>query len=412
MNYIFILFFIFFIIYILQQSNMLSNLNIEYFKAKKKSKSKKSKSKKSKSKKSKPKPPAPAPVSEATSAPTSEQPTSAPTSEPTQQLSKERLSADELAMQEASKQQFSSQQLPTEKPVQKIDIDLPKLSTDIVLDNYTKTNPSTEQIARSTIGTVRSQVEYSKIYPIGINFDAQFSNYNNLLSNTSISLLNEILTNTKFKANEKSSIINFNPNLKAVQSLLVTENDVLDYGNYIVSLMNGVSVFANAFSLKKVIPIIKEQFDNQIRLNFHIEILYKYPKSKKDQVEMVPKDFTILLNAVMLFEKIATNSNPTIEYFKAKKKSSSKKSSSKKSSSKKSSSKKSSSKKSSSKKSSSKKSSSKKTTSKTTSKTEPVTSDQETSEQETSAPSNVKIYLETLVLLGIGNYGFLPGYQK
>ena len=27
---------------------------------------------------------------------------------------------------------------------------------------------------------------------------------------------------------------------------------------------------------------------------------------------MVPKDFTILLNAVMLFEKIATNSNPTI----------------------------------------------------------------------------------------------------
>jgi hypothetical protein len=344
-------------------------------------------------------------------------------------------------MQEESKQKFSTQQLPTETPVQKIDIVLPKLSTDLVLDNYTKTNPSTEQLARATIGTVRSQVEYSKIYPIGINFDAQFNNYNNLLSNTSISLLNEILTNTKYKANEKSTIINFNPSFKAVQSLLVTENDVLDYGNYIVSLMNGVSVFANAFSLKKVIPIIKEQFDNQIRLNFHIEILYKYPKSKKDQVEMVPKDFTILLNAVMLFEKIATNSNPTIESFKSKKskskKSSSKKSSSKKSSSKKSSSKKSSSKKSSSKKSKSKKSSSKKSSSKkSSSKTDPVTSNQETSDQETSdketsdketsdketsdqetseqvpAPSNVKNYLETLVLLGIGNYGFLPGYQK
>ena len=204
---------------------------------------------------------------------------------------------------------------------------------DTELKDYTKPRPSPEQLARSDIGTTKIQVEYTKMYPIGINFDAQFNNYNNLLSNTSLSLLNEIFSNTKYKANEKSTIINFNSGLKQVKSLYLTENDVIDYGNYIVILMNSVATMSNSFSLKKVIPIVKEQYENQTRLNFQIEILYNYPKSKNDKIEMIPKDFTILINAVILFEKNAIN---TI----------------------------------------------------------------------------INTYLETLSLLGIGNYGFLGGYEK
>jgi hypothetical protein len=330
---------------------------------------------------------------------------------------------------------------PVAVPVKKIDIELPKLSTTLTLDNYTQTKPSTEQEARATVGTVRSQVEYSKIYPIGINFDAQFNNYNNLLSNTSISILNEILTNTQYKANEKSSIINFNSGFKQVQSLLVTENDVLDYGNYIVSLMNGVSNNGNSFLLKKVIPITKEQYESQIRLNFQIEVLYKYPKSNKNQVELVPKEFTILLNTIMLFEKNATN----IEHFKSsfsKSISSASKTVAKGTTS-------------TAKTVAKGTTSTAKTVAKGTTSTAKIVAKGTTSTATTvakgttdaaktvakgttdaaktvakgttdaaktvakgatsatkSIPSNVKIYLETLSLLGISNYGFLPGYQK
>ena len=175
--------------------------------------------------------------------------------------------------------------------------------------NNIKLKQTPEQSVRSDIGTIRMQVEYSKIYPIGINFDAQFNNYNNLLSNTSLSILNEIFSNTKYKANEKSTIINFNSGLNKVNSLYLTENNVIDYGNYIVTLMNSVATMNNSFSLKKVNPIVKEQFKNQIRLNFQIEILYNYPKSKNTKVEIIPNDFTLLANVVILFEKNAINSN-------------------------------------------------------------------------------------------------------
>jgi hypothetical protein len=168
---------------------------------------------------------------------------------------------------------------------------------------------TSEQLARSDIGTIRMQVEHTKIYPIGINFDAQFNNYNNLLSNTSLSLLNEIFMNTKYKANEKSTIINFNAGLKKIQNLYLTENDVVKYANYIINLMNSVSTMNNSFSFKKVNPVSKEQFENQIKLNFQIEILYNYPKSKNIKVEIVPDDFTLLINVVMLFEKNAYNTN-------------------------------------------------------------------------------------------------------
>ena len=402
MEYIFIIFFISIIIYFLQGDTLFSNVNIEHFK--KKSSFEKSMSSASKS------------ISKATSSATKSitkaaddttkfitkaaddttkfitkaaddiaKPFSPPEAKPATPPP-----ATPIAPPPTSSGRDIVIPAPIAVPIKIINIELPKLSTELLLDNYTKTKPSTEQEARATIGTVRSQVEYSKIYPIGINFDAQFNNYNNLLSNTSISILNEILTNTQYKANEKSSIINFNSEFKPVQNLLVTENDVLDYGNYIVSLMNGVSNTGNSFVFKKVIPITKEQYESQIRLNFQIEVLYKYPKSNKNQVELVPTDFTILLNTVMLFEKSSSN----IEHFK--------KSSFEKSMS------------------SATKSISKGVTSATKSISKGVTSGTKPKSTPKSKPkstpppppSNVKSYLETLSLLGIGNYGFLPGYQK
>ncbi len=167
-----------------------------------------------------------------------------------------------------------------------------------------------EQEARSTIGTVTFQTEFSKIYPIGTNFDPIYSNYTSLISNTSIGLLNEILAATKFKANQNSRIINFNSGLKQVKSLLIKEEDVIEYGKYLISTMNSVSSVGNSFEFVKVNPIVKEQYENQVRINFTVETLYKYPKSKNESLEIKPTDFKLLINVVLLFEKSFSNPKP------------------------------------------------------------------------------------------------------
>lgn len=174
-----------------------------------------------------------------------------------------------------------------------------------------KTTP--EQAARSEIGTVKFQTEFSKVYPIGTNFDPIYSNYSNLISNTSIGLLNDVLSAAKFKANQNSQIINFNPGLKQVKSLLTQESDILEYAKYIVSVMNTVSSIGNSFVFVKANPIVKEQYENQMRVNFTIETIYKYPKSKDIYVEIAPDSFTLLLNVVILFEK--SYSNPTSQTY-------------------------------------------------------------------------------------------------
>jgi hypothetical protein len=187
-------------------------------------------------------------------------------------------------------------------------LDIPVIKSPDVSVNIIK-RPSPEQVTRANIGTVRIQTEFSKIYPVGTNFDAIFDNYNNLISNTSISLLNEIFANVKTKANESSSIINFNPGFKQVKSLYIKQEDVDEYGKYFVSLMNSVATVGNSFILLKVNPISKEQFENQLRVNFTIEVKYKYPKADNTSLEIPPSDFTLLVNVVMLFEKSLTNSN-------------------------------------------------------------------------------------------------------
>ncbi len=190
-------------------------------------------------------------------------------------------------------------------PVASVPSKTEPLAKDTKVSVVKKINP--EQDARATIGTVKFQTEFTKIYPIGTNFDPLYSNYSNLISNTSIDLLNEILAATKFKANQNSQIINFNPTLKLVKSLLVKESDVLEYGKYLVSTMNSVSSVGNSFVFVKANPIVKEQYENQLRLNFTIETIYKYPKAADPGVEITPNSFTLLLNVVMLFEKSASN---------------------------------------------------------------------------------------------------------
>lgn len=205
---------------------------------------------------------------------------------------------------------FSSSQTPSLTPAPAFALlDIPALAKqlDISVSYVKRITP--EQDARLSVGTLKFQTEFSKIYPIGTNFDALYDNYNNLISNSSIQLLNEILSNTKFKANQNSMIINFNPGLKQVASLYIKQEDIIEYGKYLVGLMNSVATIGNSFTFVKVNPIQKEQFENQLRVSFTIETKYKYPKTNNPSLEIAPSDFTLIINTVILFEKSYTRSN-------------------------------------------------------------------------------------------------------
>lgn len=179
------------------------------------------------------------------------------------------------------------------------------LSSDTIQNLITDINPNQDKINDNTPNQIL--INFPKFYPITTNFDPEYSNYNNLLSNTSISIINEILSNTINKANADTPIIYFNPTLKPVSSLPLIEANIDDYAQYIVSIMNSVSIINNSFTFKKAIPISKEQSENQVRINFHLEVVYNYPKSKIVQLEMTPDDFPLILNVVILFEKLYQN---------------------------------------------------------------------------------------------------------
>lgn len=206
---------------------------------------------------------------------------------------------------------------PTPKPKPLTSIPIPQTINDnLLLTGENTIEKKTKKLipendVRISIGTTIIQTEFSKMYPIGTNFDAWYDNYNNLISNSSISLLNEIINNVKFKANQNSKIINFNPGLKQTKSLYILEEEIKPYGVYIVSLMNSVATMGNSFSLIKITPITKEQYENQLKVNFTIEVKYKYPKKAVPHLELTPSDFNLVLNVIILFEKTVFNSVPS-----------------------------------------------------------------------------------------------------
>lgn len=189
-----------------------------------------------------------------------------------------------------------------------------KNKTPYIEDTVVNTQLPLKQIIKQNIGLNQILIEYPKYYPITTNFDPQFNNYNNLIDGSSVSIINEILINTINKANQENPIIKFNSSLNQPKFLEINESDVIDFARYFISIMNSIATMGNSFTFTKVIPISKEQINNQVRLNFQISIIYNYPKSKIKNLEINPKDFPLLLNAVLLFEKIyqinpLTNSN-------------------------------------------------------------------------------------------------------
>jgi hypothetical protein len=146
------------------------------------------------------------------------------------------------------------------------------LYTEINSNNITNNTSNLEKI-RNDNDYKKLLIAFPKYYPISTNFDPVYNNYNNLLENSSISVLNNILEKTINKANENTHIIYFNPSLKQTKFLKLYEKNIINFAKYIISIMNSITEKQHSFVFKGVNPVSKEQIENHklVVTNYYVE---------------------------------------------------------------------------------------------------------------------------------------------
>lgn len=145
----------------------------------------------------------------------------------------------------------------------------------------------------TNVDTNKITIEYPVVYPI--SSDPTFDNLNNLTDNTTINKINELTQMSIDKANSKSHVIIYNPQLIQVQSIPMNTDESTDYGKFLTETINSVAIY-KWFKFNRVINISKDQVENQMRLNFHLELLYNNPD--------INEDITLTFNVVFLFERL------------------------------------------------------------------------------------------------------------
>ena len=154
-------------------------------------------------------------------------------------------------------------------------------------------HPTVMDNIRKTIGTDKLVVEYPKVYPISV--DHTFDNLDNLTDNNTINKINELTNLAVNKANNKSHMIIYNAALRQSKSIKMNDEETRDYGNFLVETINAVSVYKR-FKFSKVINISKDQMENQMRMNFHLELAYKNPDANEP--------ILLRFNVIFLFERL------------------------------------------------------------------------------------------------------------
>ena len=100
---------------------------------------------------------------------------------------------------------------------------------------------------------------------------------------------------TIVKINGKTPIILFNNALRQVTPMLLVEAESVDYGKYIVTVLNEVAIF-KYYEYDKIINISKDEMENQTRLNFHLSVNY----NSKKTASKIP----LVFNVILLYEHL------------------------------------------------------------------------------------------------------------
>lgn len=136
--------------------------------------------------------------------------------------------------------------------------------------------------------------DYSSLppmYPISVDHD--YNNYTNLAQSGALGKINELTDIVMEKINDGTHMIIFNSALRQTELLPLNDNESIDYGKLLVNTMNENSIYKN-YKYRKIVNISKNQMENQIRLNFHLDVDYV------NNTEKIPLTF----NVVVLFQQL------------------------------------------------------------------------------------------------------------
>lgn len=128
-------------------------------------------------------------------------------------------------------------------------------------------------------------------YPISVEHN--YDNLNNVVQVGALGKINEMTDMVIEKANNGTHTILFNTALRQTEPLPLSKDESIAYGNFLVELMNDVSIYKR-YKFDKIVNVSKEQMENQIRLNFHLHVMYINGKNK------IP----LIFNTIFLFEHL------------------------------------------------------------------------------------------------------------
>lgn len=121
-----------------------------------------------------------------------------------------------------------------------------------------------------------------------------YDNMDNLIENDTIRAINELTDMVLDNVNKNQPMIIYNNAMRQSTPLKPNDLESTDYGKFLVEKMNEVAIY-KYYEFNKINNISKDQVEHQMRLNFHIEMLYNSKKTG----DKVPLSF----NVVMLFEQ-------------------------------------------------------------------------------------------------------------
>ena len=150
-------------------------------------------------------------------------------------------------------------------------------------------------LARDTDHFVPNDINKPNIplmYPISTEHN--YDNMENLVQVGALGKINELSDALIQKTNEGTHMILFNTALRQTDPLPLNENEIIDYGKFLVNTMNEVAIYKK-YKYDGVIGVSKDQMENQVRLNFHLKMIYASSDSEK-----LPLQF----NVVFLFEHL------------------------------------------------------------------------------------------------------------
>lgn len=129
----------------------------------------------------------------------------------------------------------------------------------------------------------------------------RFDNYDYAtLSNGSLQKINEIMQNVIDTNNCGARLITFNSGLSPVTKVELDKKECDEYSEFIITMMNN-NIMYKCFTFISSEPGYKVKTENQVKMQFHINALYKHPDSVNDEIM-----FRFLL--------ILLNDNPYCEY--------------------------------------------------------------------------------------------------